>query len=65
MEGQLTASVRWSDTIRWLAARDVSTFIEIGPKNVLTSLIRRISREVQTYNVGTPEQINKLLNSTS
>jgi [acyl-carrier-protein] S-malonyltransferase len=65
MEGQLTASVRWSDTIRWLAARDVSTFIEIGPKNVLTSLIRRISREVQTYNVGTPEQINELLNSMS
>jgi [acyl-carrier-protein] S-malonyltransferase len=61
MEGQLTASVRWSDTVRWLVDHGVTHFIEVGPKNVLTGLIRRISKEVKTSTVGTPADIEKLL----
>jgi [acyl-carrier-protein] S-malonyltransferase len=62
MENQLTSSVRWTDSVRWMAGQGVTTFVEIGPKNVLTGLIRRIVKEVDTHNVGTPEEVASLLN---
>lgn len=62
MEGQLTSSVRWTDSIRCMVANGVTTFVEIGPKNVLTGLIRRITREVKTYSVGTAADIGALMN---
>jgi [acyl-carrier-protein] S-malonyltransferase len=57
MVGQLTSSVRWSETIFWLGDHGVRSFLEIGPKNVLTGLIRRISKEVDTYTLGTSEDL--------
>ncbi len=61
MEGQLTSSVRWTETIHWMVAHGVTNFIEIGHKNVLSALIRRINKEVSRYNVGTPADIEALL----
>jgi [acyl-carrier-protein] S-malonyltransferase len=49
---QLTSTVRWVDSIQYMIAQGVTTFVEIGPKNVLTGLIRRIDKSVQTVNVG-------------
>jgi [acyl-carrier-protein] S-malonyltransferase len=57
MEGQLTASVRWTDSVLWMVNQGVSKFIEVGPKDVLTGLIRRITRDAETHAVGTPEAI--------
>ena len=57
MEGQLTASVRWTDSVRWMIENGVTRFVEIGPKNVLTGLIRRIDKGAETHNIGTPEDI--------
>jgi [acyl-carrier-protein] S-malonyltransferase len=61
MEGQLTSSVQWTASINEMVAQGVSTIIEIGPKNVLTGLIRRINKTPSTYNVGTPAEIHNLL----
>ncbi len=61
MEGQLTSSVRWTDSIRWMLDHEVDTFVEIGPKKVLTGLIRRVTKEVNTHHVGTSENIKTLL----
>jgi [acyl-carrier-protein] S-malonyltransferase len=49
---QLTSMVRWVDSIQYMIAQGVTTFVEIGPKNVLTGLIRRIDKSVRTVNVG-------------
>lgn len=62
MVGQLTSSVRWTESIRWMVGRGVTNFIEIGPKNVLAGLIRRISKEVSTHTAGTAVDIEALLN---
>lgn len=62
MEGQLTASVRWTDSILWLVNHSITDFIEIGSKSVLTGLIRRIDKGVNAQAVGTPEEITALLN---
>jgi [acyl-carrier-protein] S-malonyltransferase len=61
MEGQLTTSVRWTESIQWMVEQGVTEFIEIGPKNVLTGLIRRITKQVKTHPVGTSEDIQALL----
>lgn len=63
MEGQLTSSTRWSDAILWMIKQEVTTFVEIGPKSVLTSFTRRMSKQVATFNIATPEDIQKLLDS--
>lgn len=62
MEGQLTSSVRWTDSVRWMIDQGVTRFIEVGPKNVLTGMIRWISKEVNTHNVATDADIEALLN---
>ena len=43
---QLSSPVRWSDTVRALAASGTGTLIECGPGKVLTALNRRIERSL-------------------
>ncbi len=64
MEGQLTSSVRWTDTVRWLLDNGVTTFVEIGPQKVITSLIKRVTRAVTMHNVGTALDIEALTQTT-
>ncbi len=40
----LQLPVRWTESVRWLRDQGVTTFLEIGPGNVLTGLVRRILR---------------------
>lgn len=59
MARQIASRVRWLDIINILIARDVRVFIEVGPKNVLTGLLRKIlpreyeCQRVQIDNPGT------------
>jgi len=47
MGRQLTSPVRWSESVRWMIGQGVTRFIEVGPKEVLTGLLRRIDRAVE------------------
>ncbi|HVB97069.1 MAG TPA: ACP S-malonyltransferase [Chloroflexota bacterium] len=49
---QLYSSVRWTDTVREMLAADITTYVEIGPGDVLSSLIKRIDRRVQTFSIN-------------
>lgn len=42
---QISHSVRWTESIRWLARQPGVQFTELGPGNVLTGLVRRIQTE--------------------
>ena len=42
---QLTAPVRWRETIEYLLGKGVTNFVEIGTGKVLTGLLRRIDRK--------------------
>jgi [acyl-carrier-protein] S-malonyltransferase len=44
---QLTSPVRWTESIRWMIEQGATRFIEVGPKDVLTGLLRRIDRGVE------------------
>ncbi len=49
---QVTSPVRWIASVRRMAAEGVDTFVEIGPGNVLTGLIKRIAPDVRLVNVS-------------
>jgi [acyl-carrier-protein] S-malonyltransferase len=44
---QLTSPVRWTESMRWIIAQGVTRFVEVGPKDVLSGLLRRIDRKVE------------------
>lgn len=62
---QLSNPVQWQRSIEYMINKGVSTFIEIGPGKVLTGLIKRINREVNTVNIFDLEAINSLANPSS
>ncbi len=49
---QVTSAVRWSDSVRTMADSGCSVFVELGPGQVLSGLIRRIAKEAVVLNVG-------------
>jgi [acyl-carrier-protein] S-malonyltransferase len=57
---QLTAPVRFTHAAQALLKEGVQTFVEVGPGNVLSGLIKRIDRNVKTISVSTPESLDKL-----
>ncbi len=57
---QLTEAVRWTETIRAMRSAGVTTFIEIGSRDVLTGLIRRIDRSANTITVNGADAIRSL-----
>src|SRR3981189_3806895 len=48
---QVTAPVRWEESVRLLIDEGVNTFVEVGPGRVLSGLLRQIERSVATLNV--------------
>ena len=54
---QVTAPVRWLQSVEHMIASGVETFVEVGPGKVLTGLIRQISRDVKCFNVEDAESL--------
>jgi [acyl-carrier-protein] S-malonyltransferase len=49
---QVTSSVRWADSMQWLIGQGYTRFIELGPGNVLSGLMKRINKDVEILNVA-------------
>ncbi|MEL7526892.1 MAG: ACP S-malonyltransferase [Pseudomonadota bacterium] len=58
---QVTGTVRWRESVLWLAGQGVDTFVELGTGKVLTGMVRRISKESTGSAVNTPEEIDALV----
>ena len=48
---QLTASVRWTQTVQNMIADGATSFLEIGPGKVLQGLIKKVNAEVETNGI--------------
>jgi [acyl-carrier-protein] S-malonyltransferase len=57
---QLTAPVRFTQAAQELVKEGAHTFVEVGPGNVLSGLVKRIDRNAKTISVSTPEGLAKL-----
>ena len=49
---QMERPVRWTESVQAMVAGGVTTFVEVGPGNVLQSLIRRIDREATQLGIA-------------
>ncbi|HLG64272.1 MAG TPA: ACP S-malonyltransferase [Ktedonosporobacter sp.] len=56
---QVASSVQWVKTIEYLAGAGVTTFIEIGPGQALTGMIKRIAKGVTMINIGSVAEVEK------
>lgn len=61
LERQVWSRVRWVDTIRRAVAMGASTFVEFGPGNVLTGLVKRIVPDARIANVNDPATVEAAL----
>jgi len=60
LPAQLLTQVRWTDSVRYLIAQGVTTFIELGSKDVLTGLLKRIDANATGVAVGAAEGLGKV-----
>ena len=57
---QLCNCVQWQRSIEYMIDEGVSTSMEIGPGKVLTGLIKRINKDVETINIGDAQAVRDL-----
>lgn len=57
---QVTSPVRWTETLTFLNNERVENFIEIGPSSVLSGLIKRTIKGLNTVNIEKTEQLNHI-----
>ncbi len=63
LSAQLTSAVRWTDSVRFMLAGGITDFVELGSKNVLTGLLKRIDRQAAGHVVDSPEGVEALANA--
>ncbi|MDX1821420.1 MAG: ACP S-malonyltransferase [Paracoccaceae bacterium] len=54
---QVTGSVRWRESVLWMAGAGVTEAWEVGAGKALSGMIRRIVREMECRAIGTPEDV--------
>ena len=54
---QVTGTVRWRESVAYMAAQGVEAFYEVGSGKVLTGLVKRIAAGASTTAIGTPEDV--------
>jgi [acyl-carrier-protein] S-malonyltransferase len=58
---QTTRMVRWRESVLLFAANEVAEVVEIGAGHVLAGLVKRIDRTLSTLSVGTPAEVEALV----
>jgi len=59
--GQVTAMVRWRESVIFLAAAGIGEIVEIGTGRVLTGLVKRIVPALVARSAGTPAEVQSLI----
>jgi [acyl-carrier-protein] S-malonyltransferase len=54
---QVTGTVRWRESVAYMAAEGVESFYEVGSGKVLTGLVKRIAAGASASAIGTPEDV--------
>jgi [acyl-carrier-protein] S-malonyltransferase len=58
---QVTATVRWRESVQEMTALGIDSFVELGAGKVLAGLVKRITPDAATASAGTPAEIESLL----
>lgn len=55
---QVTGTVRWRESVQYMASNDISDFFELGAGKVLAGLVKRTASEASATSIGSPEDID-------
>ncbi|PJE29566.1 Malonyl CoA-acyl carrier protein transacylase [Pseudooceanicola marinus] len=58
---QVTGSVRWRESVAWMAGQGVTEIWEIGAGKALSGMIRRIEKSIACKQVGTPDEVRAVM----
>ena len=58
---QVSASVRWQESMEKMIADGVDTFVEIGPGKTLNGFLKKIDKNVKVYNISAWEDVEKVV----
>jgi [acyl-carrier-protein] S-malonyltransferase len=58
---QVTGVVRWTESVQWMIAAGVTTFVEVGPGKVLSGLLRQIDRNRKAIHVEDCLSVEKMM----
>jgi [acyl-carrier-protein] S-malonyltransferase len=58
---QVSSPVQWAQTVEYLLAQDVRTYVEVGAGKILSGLVRQINRDALCLNVENAESLKKSL----
>lgn len=58
---QINHATRWEDSIRFIIDSGITSFLEIGPGKILSSLIHRIDKSLDIHNIETAQDIKVFL----
>jgi len=58
---QVTATVRWRESVAAMRAMGVDTVVELGAGKVLAGLVKRIDKDMAATSIGTPEEVEAFL----
>lgn len=61
LNAQLVSTVRWTESVMALQALGAKTFLELGPKDVLTGLLKRIHKDAVGFALNTPEGLRQVV----
>ena len=62
---QVSNSVLWEDSIRYMLSMGIDTFIEVGPSKALSGFVKRINRTVPVYNVENLASLEVVIKSVT
>ncbi|HEY3374008.1 MAG TPA: ACP S-malonyltransferase [Candidatus Aquicultor sp.] len=61
LERQMASAVKWQQSVEQMIGLGITTFVEVGPGQVLSKIIKRIDRQISVLPTETPEFLEKVL----
>ena len=58
---QIMGRVRWRESVEYLYENGVKHVYEVGAGKALSGMIKRVNKDITCQNIGSPEDINKIL----
>ncbi|MBY0359084.1 MAG: ACP S-malonyltransferase [Candidatus Obscuribacterales bacterium] len=58
---QMSSAVAWCDSIEYMLAQGVDTFIEIGPGRALSGMVKKIDRSAKIFNISDSQSLEETL----
>jgi [acyl-carrier-protein] S-malonyltransferase len=60
LANQVVSRVRWRESVEYMIKKNVTTFIEIGPGNVLSNIVKRIDKSLSSISISNINDFSKI-----